>query len=98
LWCLPETTMAVASTSDAEEIRLAVFDVIPLRDDAATQLGLVGNYYCSENMTRFVEDIVHTRAQLATHQKARADNAQAQTQLWRAARSTLHRARTLQAC
>lgn len=64
LWYLPDSSMP-QSARDAGEIRLAVFDVTPMRDDVGAQRGLIGNYYCTANMIQFIQDIVHARAELA---------------------------------
>lgn len=52
LWYLPETSPVHAEG----DIRIAVFDVTPVRDEVALRIGLVDNYYRTENMIRFIEE------------------------------------------
>lgn len=42
-----------------DKIRIAVFDVTPVKLEVAVKIGLVYNYYRAENMMKFIED-VHT--------------------------------------
>jgi hypothetical protein len=60
LWYLPESPPP--RTSD--EIRIAVFDVTPVRDDVALRIGLVDNYYCTQNMVQFIEETILVCRQL----------------------------------
>lgn len=59
LWYLPEPPESL----DNDEIRIAVFDVTPVRDDVAVRMGLVNNYYSTANMIRFIEDIIYACAE-----------------------------------
>ncbi len=59
LWYLPEA----GGARRPDEIRVAVFDVTPLSDEAALRMGLIGNYYSTAVMTRFIEDILHACAE-----------------------------------
>lgn len=61
LWYLPET----AAPCPEDEIRIALFDVTPLRDEAALRLGLVRNYYNAETMIRFMEDVLSVSRELS---------------------------------
>lgn len=63
LWYMPEAAAPCA----ADEIRIALFDVTPLRDEAALRLGLVRNYYSAENMIRFIEDVLAVSRELSVH-------------------------------
>jgi polysaccharide biosynthesis PFTS motif protein len=54
LWYLPEPAAPVPP----DEIRIAVFDVTPVRDEVAPSIGILANYYCTRNMVRFIEDVV----------------------------------------
>jgi polysaccharide biosynthesis PFTS motif protein len=54
LWYLPEP----AQPRVEKDICIVVFDVTPVRDDAAERIGLIGNYYCAENMIRFIEEVL----------------------------------------
>lgn len=45
--------------SPAEKpLQVVVFDVTPVRDELALELGLIGNYYSASNMTLFIEDVL----------------------------------------
>ncbi len=61
LWYLLQPAQTNRS---GKEICLAVFDVTPVKPDVAESLGLLRNYFYtrSENMTRFIEDIVYACA------------------------------------
>ena len=59
LWYLPEAP----EPQDNDEIRVAVFDVTPVRADVALRIGAIGNYYSTANMIRFIEDILHACAE-----------------------------------
>lgn len=68
LWYLPE----VSSARCSDEIRIAVFDVTPLSDEAAMRLGMICNYYDTSVMTRFIEDILHARMEAERVSRRRA--------------------------
>lgn len=59
LWYLPEALQP----QNNGEIRIAVFDVTPVRDDVALRIGAINNYYSTANMARFIEDILHACAE-----------------------------------
>jgi len=54
LWYMPTPPRAHSDT----DIRIAIFDVTPVRDDVARRIGLIDNYYSMENMERFIEEAV----------------------------------------
>lgn len=54
LWRLPDLLPPARSN---EDIRIAVFDVTPVRDEVALRIGLICNYYRTDNMIRFLEQI-----------------------------------------
>jgi len=53
LWYLPE---AVATPGDG--IRIVIFDITPVTDERAGQIGLICNYYSASHMIRFIEETV----------------------------------------
>ena len=57
LWYLPGPQMP--RPRDSEEIRVAVFDVTPVRDDVAFRIGGINNYYSTANMIRFIEGVLY---------------------------------------
>lgn len=59
LWYLPEAP----EPQGKDEIRIAVFDVTPVRDDVALHIGAINNYYSTANMAQFIEDIVYACAE-----------------------------------
>ena len=63
LWYLPEASISLRTSTGDDEIRIAVFDVTPVRDEVGAHLGLICNYYRTANMVRFIEDIVYACAQ-----------------------------------
>lgn len=54
LWYLPE----ISSFSAADRIRVAVFDVTPVRPELEQEFGLFYNYYSAANSKKFLEDVV----------------------------------------
>lgn len=45
-------------------VKIAVFDVTPVRDEVATDLGLLGNYYSTNHMIRFLDDVLSVGREL----------------------------------
>lgn len=58
VWHLPE---AGGQARQNGEIRVAVFDVTPVTDRRARTLGVVSNYYRTENMIEFISGILSLR-------------------------------------
>lgn len=54
LWYLPEP----APNLEDDVVRIVLFDITPVTDARANQIGLIGNYYCAANMIQFVEEAV----------------------------------------
>ena len=54
LWYLPKHSLQQKDDS----IRIVLFDVTPVTDARAEQIGLIGNYYCVKNMIRFIEESI----------------------------------------
>lgn len=54
LWQLPQAPEPVA---DKNEIRIAVFDVAPVRAEVATRIGVLNYYYSAQNMGAFLRGI-----------------------------------------
>lgn len=52
LWYLPEA----ATPPDDDAVRVILFDITPVTDARADQIGLIGNYYSAANMIRFIEE------------------------------------------
>ncbi len=50
--------------SEYEDIRIAVFDVTPIRNDVELRIGEINNYYSTANMIRFIEDILYACAKM----------------------------------
>lgn len=69
LWYLPEAPRDPRSDT---EIRLAVFDVTPVWREMEQQLGLVQNYYRTDDLIHFIEDIVTATRALAQEMGKRA--------------------------
>ncbi len=68
LWYLPEPQ---APAPAAAEIRIVVFDVTPVTDERALDIGLLYNYYSAVNMLRFVEETVAACEELSGVAKKR---------------------------
>lgn len=56
VWHMPNSASSPSSTKD--EVIISVFDVSPVNDAFADELGLYGNYYSPENMIQFIRSIV----------------------------------------
>ena len=62
MWQLPETG---GRAPRDDEIRVAVFDVTPVTDRRARTLGVVSNYYRTENMIEFISGILSLRSAIS---------------------------------
>ena len=56
VWQLPN--LAEIESNDANEVVISIFDVTPVNDSFAQELGLYGNYYNAENMINFIDQIM----------------------------------------
>lgn len=56
VWHIPDSDSSLSITKD--EVIISVFDVSPVNDSFADELGLYGNYYSPENMVQFIRSVV----------------------------------------
>jgi polysaccharide biosynthesis PFTS motif protein len=59
LWYLPELVNVVDKSMD--EVLIVAFDVTPVTDKFAEEIGFFGNYYSTENMQAFLHGIEHAK-------------------------------------
>jgi hypothetical protein len=61
VWSVPEI-----SNPANQEIQVIVFDVPPFSDQVALECGEISNYFNPENLTLFIEDLLHLKSKLET--------------------------------
>lgn len=55
LWYLPEKNF---NSENNEDIKIAIFDILPIKPDNRASIGVIRNPYITENLLQFMNDII----------------------------------------